>query len=109
MSILSNKYLPYPNAGSFKVFTFPILYILTCKILHYMRFRVLLLISTIPSFTVSIANIYSKKDVTEYLNFLYKNYFLVKEDFDEISVVDKLKKDFRPKIDPESYLKNGNI
>lgn len=51
-------------------------------------------------------NIYSNESL-DYLHFLYRNYFLVLEDFNEIEIVEKLRSKFR-KIKTDSWLDSTN-
>ena len=46
---------------------------------------------------------------SEYVDFLWKNYFLVNEDFNEQDAQDYLKKSQRPDCTNENYLKTGQI
>lgn len=52
-------------------------------------------------------NMYTEK--SDYVDFLWKNYFLVNEDFDEYKAQEKLKICDRPSCENENYLKPGNI
>jgi hypothetical protein len=44
-----------------------------------------------------------------FIDYLWTNYFLVNEDFDEWSVQWELKEKMAPKFNEETYLKNGTI
>ena len=52
-----------------------------------------------------LTNVY-KDEKLEYIEFLIENYFLVLEDYDEASVIDKIREFYRPKID-DNYLKEA--